>query len=153
MSTTKRRISKASKRRLLTAGLFSIFLFLYFCFTVVTYTYKIVSLSNQESNLKIKLNQLKTNREELLVEIEKLQDPDYLARYAREAYYYTKDGEYVIKLDKMEETTEEFGSEISRIEEVLSEIKNISSKYKYVVLTSVLLLSGSIIYVIKKSRI
>lgn len=153
MSTTKRRISKASKRRLLTAGLFSIFLFLYFCFTVVTYTYKIVSLTNQESNLKIKLNQLKTNREELLVEIEKLQDPDYLARYAREAYYYTKDGEYVIKLDKMEETTEEFGSEISRIEEVLSEIKNISSKYKYVVLTSVLLLSGSIIYVIKKSRI
>jgi len=35
-------------------------------------------------------------------EINKLQDKDYVARYARENYLYTKDGEYVIKVDTEE---------------------------------------------------
>ena len=28
----------------------------------------------------------------------KLQDPDYIARYAREKYLYSKDGEFILKI-------------------------------------------------------
>lgn len=39
-------------------------------------------------------------REELLKsEIEKLQDEEYIARYAREKYLYSKNGEIIIKMD------------------------------------------------------
>lgn len=31
-------------------------------------------------------------------DVKKLQDPEYVAKYAREKYLYTKDGEYVIDL-------------------------------------------------------
>jgi len=38
--------------------------------------------------------------EELLKsEINKLQDEEYIARYAREKYLYSKDGEIIIKID------------------------------------------------------
>ena len=33
-------------------------------------------------------------------EIQKLRDPEYLARYAREHFLYSKDGEYIIRLEK-----------------------------------------------------
>lgn len=37
--------------------------------------------------------------EELLEkEVSKLQDPEYIAKYAREKYLYSKDGEYIIKI-------------------------------------------------------
>ena len=32
------------------------------------------------------------------MDADKLQDPDYIARYAREKYFYSKDGEYIIKI-------------------------------------------------------
>ena len=39
------------------------------------------------------------SEEELLEkEVNKLQDPEYIAKYAREKYLYSKDGEYIIKI-------------------------------------------------------
>ena len=46
----------------------------------------------------------KTSTYILELEITKLQDKDYVARYARENYLYTKDGEYVIKVDDTKKT-------------------------------------------------
>jgi cell division protein DivIC len=36
--------------------------------------------------------------EELKDEINKLKDPEYMARYAREKYLYSKDGELIIRI-------------------------------------------------------
>ncbi len=57
-------------------------------------------IRNREEIKEVKLQYQKLLDEEasLNVEVSKLQDPDYIARYAREKYLYTKDGEYVIKL-------------------------------------------------------
>ena len=41
------------------------------------------------------------------MEIQKLKDPDYLARYARENYLYSKDGEYIIKIEEKDKETKE----------------------------------------------
>lgn len=36
-----------------------------------------------------------------------MKDPDYLARYARENYQYSKNGEIILKIDKKNKTTVE----------------------------------------------
>lgn len=45
------------------------------------------------------LEKLKEEEAYLKVEVEKLQDPDYVARYAREQYLYSKDGEFNIRIN------------------------------------------------------
>ena len=40
----------------------------------------------------------KDKESELKADVEKLQDKDYVARYAREKYYYSKDGEYILRI-------------------------------------------------------
>ena len=44
------------------------------------------------------LKKLQEEEAYLKVEVEKLQDPDYVARYAREQYLYSKDGELNIRI-------------------------------------------------------
>ena len=44
------------------------------------------------------LEKLKEKEEELNNTVTKLSDPDYIARYAREKYLYSKDGEIIIRI-------------------------------------------------------
>ena len=44
------------------------------------------------------LKELKEKEEELNETVTKLQNPDYVARYAREKYLYSKDGEIIIRI-------------------------------------------------------
>ena len=48
--------------------------------------------------LKQKLTDLKEKEDQLQVDADKLQDPDYIARYAREKYAYSKDGEIILRI-------------------------------------------------------
>lgn len=103
-----KRVPKASKRRLTILGPISIVLILYFLFNIGMYGYRLITLSAQERALKETLVSLQAEEESLKIEIQKLKDPDYLARYARENYLYSKDGEYIIKIkDSKEEETKE----------------------------------------------
>ena len=52
----------------------------------------------EKQELDQKLADLKDKEAELRVDVDKLQDPDYIARYAREKYLYSKDGEFIIKI-------------------------------------------------------
>lgn len=101
----KKKIKKASKRRLLFFGTLSALIVAYFFFSLGNYMIHIHELKEEQKLLKSQLNELKGNEEELKTELTKLKDKDYLARYARENYLYTKDGEYVIQLKKEEKTT------------------------------------------------
>ena len=40
----------------------------------------------------------KEKEEELKVDANKLQNPDYVARYAREKYLYSKEGEFILQI-------------------------------------------------------
>lgn len=135
----KKKITKQSKRRLLIFGSISILIIIYFFISLSYYSVYIYKLKNEETNLTNDLNDLKHDEKLLKTELEKLQDPDYLARYARENYDYTKDGEYVIKINKEEK--EEKIKEKSDIE--------IYRKYIYIGSTIVLLF---IIYIFYKVR-
>ena len=95
----KKKISKQAKRRL---TILTPLLFLalgYLLFTIGTTGVQLYKLHHEEKKYKNELKDLKKESADLKTEINKLQDKDYVARYARENYLYTKDGEYVIKVD------------------------------------------------------
>ena len=52
----------------------------------------------EKKDLNQKLVELKSQEKELKVDVEKMQDPEYIARYLREKYLYSKDGEYIIRI-------------------------------------------------------
>ena len=41
---------------------------------------------------------LKEKEEALKANVDRLEDPDYVARFAREKYMYSKDGEIILRL-------------------------------------------------------
>ncbi len=56
----------------------------------------------EKDELSEELEVLKEKETELSTDVLKLQDPEYIARYLREKYYYSKEGEYVIRFPKEE---------------------------------------------------
>lgn len=106
-STKTKKITKASRRRLSIFGTLSLIIMLYFFITTISNVITIHKLNKQYDNLEKQLNELKEQEQTLKTDIEKLKDPDYLARYARENYSYSKDGEYVIKIEQTEEQQQE----------------------------------------------
>ncbi len=101
----KRKVSKSAKKRLLLFGTLSFAVIIYFFITLTTYTLNIIDLNHEKKELKKQLLVLKEDEENLNIELKKLQDPDYIARFARENYLYSKNGEYIIKIqDNKKET-------------------------------------------------
>lgn len=96
----KKKISRASKRRLFVFGNLSLLIIGYFLFSAGFYVYKIYTLKNEEKVLKENLKQLQKEEKNLSTDMEKLKDPDYLAKYARETYSYSKDKEVIIQTHK-----------------------------------------------------
>ena len=95
----KRRMSKASKRRLTLFGTISLVAIVYFLFSLVYNAYTIYDLSMEKKRLETLYTELQDEAETLKIDIEKLNDANYLANYAREHYRYSKDGEYIIQID------------------------------------------------------
>ncbi len=72
-------------------------------FTAVgNYWVKIADKYQEKAELKQEMLSLREKEAELKVDVEKLEDPDYIARYAREKYMYSKDGELIIRLPEDE---------------------------------------------------
>lgn len=103
MATKKRkrrsnRNSKKAKRRLFIFAPISVIIIGYFAISTTNYALNIIELNNEQATLKKNLIVLKEDEENLKNEIQKLKDPDYIARFARENYLYSKNGEYIIKI-------------------------------------------------------
>lgn len=52
----------------------------------------------EKKELENKLVTLREEEKKLNIDVEKMQDPEYVARYLREKYFYSKDGEYIIRI-------------------------------------------------------
>ncbi len=95
MAKTK---SKKKKRRMLFLGLTSIIVIVATTFTIGKYWVEIYDKYKEKKSLEKKYVSLKEKEAQLRVDADKLQDPDYIARYAREKYQYSKDGEFILKI-------------------------------------------------------
>lgn len=60
---------------------------------------KIQSMKKEKEDLQNQLVTLQEEKESLETDILKLEDPDYIAKYVREKYFYSKDGELILRLD------------------------------------------------------
>lgn len=94
------RVSKVSKRRLVIFGTISVFLIIYAFSSFIYYNYKVYSLKQEKKNLNTQMTELKSSESDYKNTITKLQDKEYLARYARENYLYTKENELVLDVRK-----------------------------------------------------
>ena len=132
-----RKVAKVTKRRLTVFGTLSLIAIVYFCITLGYHLYTIFDLHHQKNELENTYSNLQKEADDLQIEINKLNDPDYLARYAREKFSYSKDGEYIIKINETEK-------EMDNIDDSLN--------INYVVVGLSGLLVMIFIYIIVKSR-
>lgn len=103
----KKKIPKVSKRRLIVFGTASLVIIFYFLFSIGFYGYKIYSLKTEEKKLENNLKDLEKQEKTLSSEMDKLKDEDYLAKYARETYSYSKDDEIIIQKYENEKKEED----------------------------------------------
>ena len=89
---------KKMRRRMLLLGLTSIGIIFAMTFTIGKYWVEIFEKYQEKKELDKELTLLKEKEEELKVDANKLQNPDYIARYAREKYQYSKDGEFILQI-------------------------------------------------------
>ncbi len=91
--------TKKEKRRLALYFL-AILALSFFLITSVTGNIgKIVDNKKELKELETYYEELIKEEESLKSEVTKLSDKDYLARYAKEKYLYSKDGEIIIRFD------------------------------------------------------
>ena len=64
---------------------------------------QIMSNNKQTEELSVYYERLLEEGASLNNEVIKLQDPEYVARYAREKYMFTKDGEIILKIVESED--------------------------------------------------
>lgn len=59
---------------------------------------QIIGKYAERNELKKEIVRLREKEAELEVDVRKLEDPDYVARFARERYMYSKEGEIILRL-------------------------------------------------------
>lgn len=91
--------SKKDKRRIFVLILILIPLLVFFVTNIFNYWSQIYKNIKEKEKLDVSYKEILQKEEDLKNEITKLQDPEYVARYAREKYLYSKEGEIIIKID------------------------------------------------------
>lgn len=74
--------------------------FSFFVYTLFFNLTEMISNANEGRKLNMEYATSLDKEEELKDEINKLKDPEYMARYAREKYLYSADDEIIIKLEE-----------------------------------------------------
>ena len=93
---------KKLRRRMLFLGLTSIVIIAAVSFTIGRYWIEIFEKYQEKKKLDAELVTLQEKEKELELDAKKLQDSEYIARYAREKYLYSKEGEFIIKIPEDE---------------------------------------------------
>lgn len=92
-------MTKKDKRRITLLMFIFIPLLIMFVSRMFSYWSVIYSNVKEKKELELKYKEILEREDLLKSEISKLEDEEYVARYAREKFLYSKDGEIIIKLD------------------------------------------------------
>lgn len=95
--------TRKKKKKSIKGRVFIIMLF--FGVIIFSLSYKFIGsitsikeMNDRKVSLNDKQESLKEKKKELEADLEKLEDPNYIAKYAREKYLYSKDGELIIRI-------------------------------------------------------
>ena len=94
---TKKKTTKLKYRMCLFVPVCLLLLMTIFA-TIGSYWLQITAKYQEKKQLEEQILALKEKAESLRVDVERLEDPDYVARYAREKYMYSKYGEIILRL-------------------------------------------------------
>lgn len=95
----KGKLTAKERRRVV---LTSIFCFFVIGLSIISSVGNVVSIREkklEKRELSKQLENLKDEEKTLTDDVEKLKNPEYAARYAREKYLYSKNGEKILKID------------------------------------------------------
>ncbi len=98
----KKKKVKKKARRMVTFGVASFLLIILISITLFSVFTEILDKYKEKNELENQLIALEEKEKELENDVKKLEDPEYLARYAREKYFYSKDGELIIRIPEDE---------------------------------------------------
>lgn len=96
----KHQTSKKEKKRLVFITFAIVGLVSYLVTSVYSDWKQIIANNNKIVSLNKEYTDLMDNEKSLQSEVAKLKDPDYVARYAKEKYLYSSDGETIIRMDQ-----------------------------------------------------
>lgn len=120
MAKRRRPMTKAAKTRLVVFGSLSIIVIIAFVFSFFKYSANLYQLTKEKEILKGDLLQLQEEADDLKIEITKLQDPEYLAKFARENYLYSKEGELIIKINDTQEVLNKTQTQIENNQSIIA---------------------------------
>ena len=103
MKKRKKTVLKKHTRRFLVFGISSFFVIAVVLVSVSKIVLEIIDKYKEASELEEKKIALEEKEKDLNNEILKLQDQEYLAGYAREKYFYSKNGELIIRIPSNKE--------------------------------------------------
>lgn len=99
-------IKKRSKYTVKTKGrMLIIFIFFGAIISTLGYTFfhdlrRIHDMSKEKNELVMEKEKLLEEEEATMADIKRLSEPEYIARYAREKYLYSKEGEIILRIEE-----------------------------------------------------
>lgn len=93
------KLTHKERRRVILTGIICFFIIGLCIISSVDNIIKIGQKKEEKKELTQRLNELEDEEETLSDDVEKLKNPEYAARYAREKYLYSKNGEKILKID------------------------------------------------------
>lgn len=98
MAKRKSKLKRKKARRIFFVTLFCLAINAYILYSIGTILSDVYEMKTEKKELSGKLENLKEQEEILKSEVNKLKDPVYVAKYAREKFLYSGDNEYIIRM-------------------------------------------------------
>ena len=98
MAVKRKKYTVKTKGRMFVIFLFFIIIISTLSYTLMFNVYQIIDLKLEMLSLVEEKNLLLEEEKVIEADIKRLQDPEYIARYAREKYFYSKDGEIILRI-------------------------------------------------------
>ena len=92
--------TKKEKKRLFVISTMIVVLLVMLINSVASDWSEIMDNNHQIKQLTDEYNDLMAEEEKLQSDVTKLQDSDYIARYAKEKYLYSQEGDTIIRMDE-----------------------------------------------------
>lgn len=99
MGRNMKKMTRKTKIRVTFLGICLIISSIFCVTSSLSYISQIYKTKKSIEELKVTYNEKLDEEEVLKEEINKLQDSEYMAKYAREKYLYSKDDEIIIKIE------------------------------------------------------